>query len=952
LHSYQQTQLVQRRRRRLAGRRSRGRNGLIWGLWSAGLLVVTLVLLGVVGLGIAYASVTSSLPEVTALPAMLDPQNGSLLQPTRIYDRSGEHLVAVLENPGIPRRMLPLNAALPDAISPALPQAAVLILEPDFWNKTAFNWPNWSAEHPLTIAERLTRDLLLPGDLTESFYRLRLQLLANRVIDQYGRAQVLEWYLNSASFGHLAFGADSAARLYLGKPASQLDWYDAAQLVALLDAPALNPLDAPAAAHERQLEVLARMAAGGLISQSDLETASTWPPVSPPPLAAEPSAAYAFTALVVDQLAMELDRSQLERGGLRILTTLDYELQQQLTCTLRSQLAHLEGQTELAGDDLCPAAANLPAVLPLTAAPVSPLAASAVMMDPLSGQVLALAGDTTLAGGEGTLSRHPAGTVQAPILALAGFARGLSPASLVWDIPPDGDQGTNSAGTFHGPVRLRTALVHDYLAALNTIFQQVGAAGVTTTARSLGLSDFSLTQIPQESLDPGPALDPLEVAYAYSVFSTLGSLSGVQQSGNAQLSPQLVLSVEKDTGAADLAVIEMQTRPVVSPQLAYLVQDVLANGLSSLPSQQRNSLVLDRPTGVKTGSADGGRSTWTVGYTRQVVTAVWLGYPNPVEAAAGLLVDDAAGIWHALTRFAAEGQPAVGWDMPAGVSMIEVCDPSGLLPTADCPNVVTELFLDANLPVVADNLYQRFAINRETGRLATIFTPLELVETNTFLVVPPEAREWSRVANLPLPPAEYDNIQPIEINPGTRFSSPAQFSFVHGKVALRGTASGEGFVSYRLQLGHGINPTAWQNISEPVLSPVEDGLLGELDTSGLDGLYIVRLMTVYEGQQVQLAYLQVTVDNTPPAVSIPYPLPGQVFAGVNQRTVTLQAEIEDAVGVQRVEWWLDGVKIGERTKLPYALIWDGKPGTHTLQVRAVDQAGNESRSEAVEITVQ
>ncbi|HWR67240.1 MAG TPA: Ig-like domain-containing protein, partial [Bellilinea sp.] len=108
----------------------------------------------------------------------------------------------------------------------------------------------------------------------------------------------------------------------------------------------------------------------------------------------------------------------------------------------------------------------------------------------------------------------------------------------------------------------------------------------------------------------------------------------------------------------------------------------------------------------------------------------------------------------------------------------------------------------------------------------------------------------------------------------------------------------------------------------------------------------------YEGQRVQLAYLQVTVDNTPPVVRIPYPLPGQVFAGAGQRIVTLQAEVEDAVGVQRVEWWLDGVKIGERTSLPYALIWDGKLGTHMLQVRAIDRSGNESRSEVVEITVQ
>ena len=119
--------------------------------------------------------------------------------------------------------------------------------------------------------------------------------MANRLLDRYGRAQVLEWYLNSASFGHLAYGADSAARLYLGKSASQLDYYDAAQLVAVLEAPALNPLDAPAAAHERQIEVLARMTTGGLISLADLEAARAMAPVSPPSLSPAPSETYAFT---------------------------------------------------------------------------------------------------------------------------------------------------------------------------------------------------------------------------------------------------------------------------------------------------------------------------------------------------------------------------------------------------------------------------------------------------------------------------------------------------------------------------------------------------------------------------------------------------------------------------------------------------------------------------------
>ncbi len=953
MHSYQRTLLVQRRRRRRLERQSRAPRRLTGAMQGLAVLFLAVLLLGVAASGAAYAGLNASLPAVESLPAMLDPHIGTLLQPTRIYDRSGEHLLASLENPGIERRMLPLNAAFPEALSPALAQTVVLILEPDFWQQSPVTWSSLTADHPPTIAERLVSSLLLEETQDNLVNQLRVRLLANQVLTRYGRVQVLEWYINSASYGHLTFGADSAARLYLGISASQLDWYDAALLVAALEAPALNLIDASAAARERQMGVLVRMAAAGLIGVADLNAARALPSISAPPLPAEPSAARAFSALVVDRLAREHNRQRLERGGLRILTSLDYDLQQQLTCAIRVQLARLEGAASVTDTADCDAAKQLP-TLPVAANPnpaAGALAASAVILDPLTGQVLALTGDTTLAGGEAALGRHASGSLQTSFLALAGFARTLGPASLVWDIPAAGT-GENAAA-YHGPVRLRTALANDYLAGLATLFEQIGAASVTTTARSLGLTEYTLPYDVSQTLTGGPALDPLELGQALSVFSTLGTISGAQPAGSTSLEPQLVLLVEDSAGVAVFGEFTTDSRQLVSPQLAYLVHHVLADEPARWPSLGHpNPLELDRPAGAKTGSADQGRSTWAAGYTRQLAAVVWLGYEQVVDTAAPLDVRAAAGIWHALMQYASREQPALGWNMPPGVTQLVVCDPSGLLPTAECPNVVTEVFLTGSEPNIVDNLYQRFEINRETGRLATIFTPQEWVEEKTFLLVPPEAQEWSRLANLPVPPLEYDNIQPVKLDPVAHFTSPAQFSFVRGTLPLTGTAAGEGFVSYRLQIGRGINPAEWQNIGESVTTPVEAGLLGKLDTSGMDGLFIVRLMVVYEGQRVQLAYLQVTVDNTPPTVSIPYPLAGQVFAGTGQRTITLQAEVADAAGVERVEWWLDGRRIGERTVEPYALIWDGTVGTHTLVVRAYDRAGNETRSDEVEITVQ
>lgn len=954
MHPFQRTLWVRRHHRKRIERRQKNSRPVRHAGWVlAGLVLVGIALL-VVGFGTAAHQLIDNLPDVSSLPVLLDSETGSLLQPTRLYDRSGQHLLTSLETPGVERRLLPLDVNQPDSLSPALAQTAVMLFQPDYWEAPAFDPRQLTNERLPTIAERLVHNVLLPADPDQRLDTLRVRLLASQALERYGRVQVLEWYLNSASFGHQTFGADSAARLYLGKSASQLDWYDTALLIAAIETPALNPLDAPAAAHERQLAVLKRMASAGLISEADYELARSLPLVIPQKPAAEDTRFAGFTRLVLEQLTEDIDPQWLERGGLRIITTLDYELQEQLECTLSAQISRLAGESAAARSEACSAAAGLPP-LPLTSsvrADSPQLAASGAVLDPLTGQVLALSGDKTLADGETGHNTHPSGSVQTPFLALAGFARGLSPASLVWDIPNSPEESANPSMSYHGPMRLRTALANDYLAGLDQVLQQVGSTALTTTTRSLGLSGYILPQEEHEVLSKGAKISPLEAAYAYIPFSTLGVQAGIDRAGDGKLSPQLVLAVESPGNRAIYEDTETATRPVINPQLAYLVLHVLADETARWPSLKHpNALELDRPAGAKTGSADEGRSTWAVGYTRQTVSAVWLGYAHEEPGAAPLDVSYAAGIWHALMAYRSQGLPIEGWEMPDGLVTREVCNPSGLLPTAECPSVVSELFVEGSEPTRSDDLYQRFAINRETGRLATVFTPPELVEERVFLVVPPEAQEWSRLAELPVPPQDYDTIQLPQTDPDVQIVSPAQFSYARGKVRVTGSAAGDIFTSYSLQIGKGINPPAWQTVGEASDTPVEYGLLGEIDFTGLDGLYVIRLQVIQTDRRVKTFHLQVTVDERPPEVTMPYPLPGQVFAGGVQRTITLQGKAEDNVGLERLEWWADGKKVGERREAPFALIWDAPVGKHTLQVRAYDLAGNEARTEEVTIEV-
>lgn len=954
MRSFEKTLLIRRRHARRDARRIRHQSG--WRRFWVGLLAVLTgaAAIAVIGLGWAYVSLTRDLPPAEEMVRLLDPRHGALLQPTRLYDRTGEHLIYSLENPGILRRPLPIDPARVESISPALIQTVMALQDPDFLTQPSLRLTKINDPRPDSIAEKLVDELLLYKEAPGLRKSLRVRLLASQALSRFGRLQVLKWYLNNASFGHLAYGADAAAQLYLGKPASQLDWAEAALLAPILDAPALNPLDAPIAALERQREALATLFKAGVIDAATFARAAeeTLTLRSDPP--APQSPALAFSQRALDHLADRIGRQRLERGGLKIITSLDYDLQNQLTCALRTQLARAgPGGDAISAPEDCPAGLLLPALPPGSspAAGSPPLSASALILEPAAGQVLAMAGDTNLQAGESaSLRSRPPGNLTAPFLALTAFSRGLSPASLVWDIPAGTEGFVNPDGKYLGPLSLRSALIANRTAPLTQQLIQLGPASFLNTTRSLGLVSLTLPADPRETFLQGQPIDPLEAAFAYSTFANLGQLNGAPADPDGTLSAALVLRVEDSSGQVLLSNEIIQSRALVSPQLAYLVHDVLSDEPARWPVLgYPNPLEIGRPAGAFSARSADGSSTWAVGYTRQHLALVWIGLDGGMGDV-GLDPRLAAGLWHALIQYASRDLPGENWEMPSGLVRLEVCSPSGLLPTPHCPSVVREIFLQGSQPTGADNLYRRYLINRETGRLATIFTPAEQVEERTYLVVPPEAQEWASQAGLPLPPQDYDSVQAPPPNPDVHITSPAQFSVVRGKVDIRGRAAGGDFLSYSLQVGQGINPTSWLTIRESS-DPVDDGLLASWDASDLDGLYAVRLQVVRGGQRIDTAVLQVTVDNSAPRASIPYPLPGQTFERFSQPAVIFQADVEDNVGIRSVEWWLDGLKVGERSAAPFALVWDALPGKHTLQIRAVDLAGNQGRSEEITFTV-
>ncbi len=931
-----------RRNRTLGSTRQRSQR-LAFGF---GFAISAALVLAILVAALAYAALTRGLPPVEELSVLLDPADGQLLHPTRLYDRSGQHLLAVLAPVETVRDYVPY-----DQIPQSLIDATVALAQPGFWSSPGYGLGGWQDPnvHP-TLAQRLTSDLLLSNEPSTPLRGIHERMLAAQITAQFGRQQVLEWYLNSADYGHFAYGVEAASQFYLGKSVTQIDLGEAAFLAALSQVPGVDPFTETEITEQNRLQVLKVMLEQEIINADQAAQAVLHPPVLQKPPTSDESAlvssndgagtiAPAFVNYALSQLDRQFGAGRVERGGLNITTTLDYDLQLQFACATRTQLERLAGSNDpvLAADGSdCSAASLLPALQPGEV--LSGATAGALLLDPQSGQVLAAVGDIQAGLQSATLVGHPAGTIITPFIYLTGFSRGLNPASLGWDIPGD----TPTPGqVYHGPVRLRTALANDYLQPALTLLGQMGQESVQGIASSFGLNIPAGQPLLQRDFD----LSPLSLAEAFGIFANNGTLAGRALAGNG-LQPSAVLNVSGVDHSIWADWSENQSRLLLSPQLAYLMNQVLSDETARWPSLGHpNPLEIGRPAGAKLGHALDGSGSWTVGYTPQRVTVVWLG-SGQASPVLGQAVDSAdlpqklsADLWHALMQYALRDLPSASWEMPSGIVTVPVCDPSGLLPTAACPNVVNEVFLDGRQPVQADTLYQSFQINAETGLLATVFTPPELVESRTFLVVPPEARLWARLAGFPSPPTEYDSVQNPVVLPNAHITTPALFSDGRGKLEILGSADGADFVSYRLEYGQGLFPTAWTQIGLDSSESVTDGFLGEWDTSGLDGLYSLRLMVLRSGQHLDQAVVQVTLDNTAPQVAITYPQDGQTLSLAQEPQVALQAQASDPF-LAKVDFYVDGVRVGTSTLAPFGVVWTAKTGQHVLRVVATDRAGN------------
>ncbi len=949
---------IRRRRRKKAHRPTFQRAGL-----AAILFVSLFFTLALTDMSLVYASAIQDLPSTQTLSLLLEPPDGFLLQPTRFYDRSGTHVIQEVENPAINERVyLPIETIRQgsEIEQPgSIITATIAISDPTFWSNPGFSLQGIAENQHNTLAQKLVSTMLLAHEKPGMQRGLRERILAAQITQQNGREKVLEWYLNSTDYGNLAFGIEAAAQVYFGKPANQLILAEAAILAAVAESPALNPFSAPQTAIERGHVVIEAMAGQGLVTAQQAEIAHSasifFQTPDPPP--ERPAAA--FLKLAWEYLSDTIPIERLERGGFEIITSLDYELQQQISCATQTHLARLQAQAGWGNslEDLqdCSSAQLLTTLTLDDADFLVDLGLEVVVLDPHSGEILAMATEYPATMTDQIPPRHPAGTLATPFIYLTAFTRGFSPASLVWDIPLDLDRFPQE--DYQGPVRLRTALANDYLSPAVQVVNQIGIETVFQTTRQMGLDFLSSSQGEGTVNDcpvcrlvlQGGEISLVEAVQAYSIFSNLGTLIGHPskspvENGLEALEPGTIQRVVDSSQGYWLEIPNKEIRPVVSQQLSYLMLDILKDEDARWPSLGHpNPLEIGRPAGAKMGTTPNGSDVWTVGFTPQLVVGVWAGTPtsNGSETVPPKIT---SALWHAVQQYATQDYPAESWEIPTGITSMDVCTPSGMLPTLQCPAVVNEVFLTGQEPTQPDTLYQSMQVNRETGRLATVFTPPDLIESRIYLKYPPEASSWAESAGLETPPEIYDVIYAPPVIQDANIESPQMFAYIRGVVDIKGRASGDGFLSFRLQAGSGLNPNGWTVVQGDTPKPVEAGSLGTWDTSELNGLYALQLIVLRDDQRVDTTTLQVTVDNLPPELNIPYPQDGNIYLQSAHPVMTFLAQPDDNLGLQRVEFYLDAHLLATQSQPPYAFPWLSTTGRHVLTVKATDQAGNTSQT--------
>lgn len=639
---------------------------------------------------------------------------------TKIFDRNGKLLFDIYAEQN--RTQIPL-ADIPENVR----EATIAIEDKDFYKHSGVNpvggvlravtatITKRRLQGGSTITQQLVKSALLTPERTVT-RKIKEIILAFWVEVLYPKDKILELYLNQVPFGGTAWGIETAAQKYFGKTTKDLSLAQAALLAGLPQAPTLySPFGArPELAKTRQREVLRRMVEDGYITQEEADHAYDEELVFIPETGIK---APHFVMFVKQKLVETYGESVVERGGLRVTTTLDLDTQEYAQATVAAEVKKLSGYRVTNGASL--------------------------ITKPATGEILAMVGSTDyFASPSGTFNvttalRQPGSSIKPINYAIALEKRIVTPATTFLDIPTcfavTGQPlycPRNYDAQFHGPVQLRFALGNSYNIPAVKMLYLNSVADMVASASAFGLDTLIDPSRYGLSLTLGGGeVRMVDMAEAFGVFANAGirkdlvSILRVADKNGRVLEEYKDPNLDKEVPSQLLLTGER----VISEETAFLISHILLdNNARSAAFGTGSSLVIPgHAVSVKTGTTDDLRDNWTIGFTPQYLVATWVGNNDntPMNPALVSGVTGAAPIWNRIMRRVLQDTPDIWPKQPEGIVGAQVCTLTGLLPPNDgddhgCP-IRFEYFIKGTVPFERESVRRAVPIDKATGDIAT-----------------------------------------------------------------------------------------------------------------------------------------------------------------------------------------------------------------------------------------
>jgi 1A family penicillin-binding protein len=638
---------------------------------------------------------------------------------TKIYDRNGKLLFDIFADEN--RSAVPLSD-----VPKVLQQATIAIEDKDFYKHQGINpvggmlraaaatLTGRKLQGGSTITQQLVKSALLSPERT-IIRKIKEVILAMWVEALYPKDKILELYLNQVPYGGTAWGVEAATERYFGKNVKDINLAESSLLAGLPQAPTqYSPFGAhPELAKQRQKEVLRRMVDDRYITQDQADQAAKEELIFKKETGIK---AGHFVMYVKEQLVEKYGEALVERGGLKVTTTLDLDLQEYAQATLSAEVIKLKTLRVSNG--------------------------AALITKPATGEILTMIGSTdffaTPSGSYNvtTALRQPGSSIKPINYAIGIENKIVTPGTMFLDIPTCFgviNQASycpkNYDGKFRGPVQLRMALGNSLNIPAVKMLKLNSVETMVASASAFGLDTLQDPKNYGLSLTLGGGeVHMTDMAEAFGVFANAGirkdlvSILKVMDKSGKVLEEHKDPNLDKDIPSQLL----LQGPRVLSAETAFLISHMLLdnNARSEAFGTGSELVIPGRAVSVKTGTTDDLRDNWTIGFTPQILVATWVGNNDnsPMNPYLVSGVTGAAPIWRKLMQKAIADKPDLWPKQPDGIVGARICSLSGLLPPNDgddagCP-IRFEYFIKGTVPNKREQLKESVIIDKSTGDIA------------------------------------------------------------------------------------------------------------------------------------------------------------------------------------------------------------------------------------------